>query len=120
MKLAIALALSTSLLIAGCASTEGEMKKEEMAAAPAPSNAVLAQAKTDLDAALAAGAQWRVVDPATGSSAVDLNKLYAAAEKKAAEGDIAEAERIAEHVSQIANTAVGQAKRYAGSMPYYQ
>ena len=118
MKIAIALALSTSLFIAGCASTDGDMKKEEMAAAP--SNAVIAQAKTDLDAVLAAGAQWRVVDPATGSKAVDLKKLYAAAEKKAAEGDTAEAERIAKRVSEIAEVSLEQSKRYAGSMPYYQ
>lgn len=118
MKIAIALALSTSLLIAGCASTDGEMKKEEMAAAP--SNAVIAQAKTDLDAVLAAGAQWRVVDSATGSSAVDLKKLYAEAEKQAAAGNTAEAERIAMRVSEIAGVALEQSKRYAGSMPYYQ
>ncbi|MCP4008344.1 MAG: hypothetical protein GY726_02390 [Proteobacteria bacterium] len=117
MKKALAIVLTTSLLIAGCASTD---KKEEMAAAPAAATTpAIAQAKADLDAAIAAGAQWRIIDKATGSTAVDLTKLLKVAEEKATAGETDEANRIAARVSEASKIGIEQSKRYAGTAPYY-
>ena len=116
MKKALAIVLTTSFLVAGCA---GAGKKEEMAAAPAMATPAITQAKSDLDAALAADGQWRIIDSATGSKAVDLKKLLKVAEDKAKEGDLDEANRIAARVSEAAKLGVEQSERYAGSAPYY-
>ena len=118
MKKTLALALTTSVLIAGCASS-GDGKKEEMAkAAMVP--AEVTQAKSDLDAAIAAKSQWRLIDKTTGGAAVDLSKLLKVAEEKAAAGETEEAVRIAKRVSYAATTGVEQAKRYAGAKPSYE
>jgi hypothetical protein len=116
MKKTLALALTTSLFIAGCASA-GDPKKEEMAMAM--TTPAVTQAKADLDAAIAVGAQWRLIDKATGGAAVDLSKLLKVAEAKAKEGDTAEADRIAARISESSKVAIEQHKRYAGAMPYY-
>lgn len=117
MKKALAIVLTTSFLIAGCAS---DGKKEEMAMAPAAATTpAITQAKSDLDAAIAANAQWRIIDKATGSKAVDLKKLLKVAEEKAKAGEIDEANRIAARVSKAATTGIEQSKRYAGATPYY-
>jgi len=115
MKQALAIVLTTSLLFAGCASTE---TKDDAAMASVTTPAIT-QAKADLDTAIKAGAQWRIIDKSTGSKAVDLTKLLAVAEKKAEAGEMDEANRIAARVSKASNIAVGQQKRYAGTMPYY-
>jgi len=115
MKKTLAIVLTTSLFIAGCASTD---KKDSMAMTEG-TNPAITQAKADLDEAVAAGAQWRIIDKSTGSKAVDLTKLLKVAEKKAEAGDMEEANRIAARVSKASKTSLEQHKRYAGASPYY-
>ena len=117
MKKTLALAaLTTTLFIAGCTSTGGE--KKPMAEATMGSPAIV-QAEKDLAAAIDADAQWKILDKATGGTAVSLSKLLKVAKKKAEEGDMAEANRIAERVSEISKISITQSERYAGAMPYY-
>ncbi len=117
MKKALAIVLTTSILLAGCVSTD---QKEEMAAVPAAATTpAITQAKADLDAAIAAGAQWRIIDKATGSKAVDLTKLLKVAEEKATAGETDEANRIAARVSEASKIGIEQSERYAGTAPYY-
>lgn len=116
MKKAIALTLATSLLIAGCASS-GSDQKHEMAANG--SNEAIAQAKADLDEAIAMDSQWRVIDKATGSTSVDLATILKKAEEELAAGNTAEAERLAKKVSEMSKLGVMQHKQYAGTKPYY-
>ena len=117
MRKSLALVLTSSLLISACASTAGH-DKEKMAGEMSAADPI-AQAETDLAAAIAAGGQWRVIDKATGSKAVDLSKLMAAAKKKAEAGETEEANRMAAHVSKAATIGLEQAQRYAGATPYY-
>ncbi len=121
MKKTLALALTSALFIAGCASTGDEMKKEEMAKAAAMPPEVV-QAKADLDAAIAAKSQWMLLDKTTGNAAVNLTKLLKVAEDKAAAGEIDEAIRIAEKISYASKMGIEQAKRYGGSnaMPKFE
>lgn len=120
MKKTLALALTTSLFVAGCASTGDEMKKEEMAKAAAMP-AEVTQAKADLDAAIAAKSQWMLLDKTTGNAAVDLTKLLKVAQDKAAAGETEEAIRIAEKISYASKVGIEQANLYGGSnaMPKY-
>ena len=118
MKKTLALALTTSLFIAGCASAGSE--KKPMAMEADAGNTAIVQAEKDLAAAIDAKAQWKILDPATGGKAVSLSKLLKVAKKKAEEGNMDEANRIAERVSEISKISVTQSERYAGAMPYYQ
>lgn len=119
MKKTLALALTTSLFVAGCASTGDDMKGDMTKAATLPE---IEQAKADLDAAIAAKSQWMLLDKTTGGAAVNLTKLLEVAEEKAAAGEIDEAKRIAEKISYASKTAIDQAKRYGGAnaMPKYE
>ena len=120
MKHYLAALLGASILLTGCATADshGKMKKE-MKPEMAMSSAV-EQAKADLKAAKAAGGHWRVIDKkATGGKAQNLSKLLKVAEKKAKEGDMAEADRIAKKVSKFATMGQKQSELYKGSTPYY-
>jgi len=88
-------------------------------ATAAQAEQMIAQAKTDLDASKAAGAEWRLVDKATGGSAVSLSKLVKAAEEALKGGDAAEAYRIAHRVSEAAQSGVAQAASQAGAGPNF-
>jgi len=115
MKKALAVILTSSLFIAGCASTEmKEDKPMEMMG-----SAVVTQAHADLDAAVAMGAEWRLIDKATGSKAVNLSKLMKVVDEKAKAGETEEADRIAARISEASKIAMDQHKRYAGATPYY-
>lgn len=118
MKKTLALALTTSLFIAGCTSSGSD--KKPMAMEAGMESPAIAQAEKDLAAVLEAKAQWKILDPATGETAVSLSNLLEVAKKKAEEGNMDEANRIAERVSEISKISVTQSERYAGSMPSYQ
>ena len=79
----------------------------------------ITQAEADLKAAQQAGAEWRVLDPATGGKAVPLRKLVKTAKAKLEGGDEAEAIRIAQKVSWAAKTGIAQAQAQQGAAPYY-
>ena len=116
MKKTLAIVLTTSFLVAGCAGTD---KKEEMAMAKTMTTPAVTQAKADLDKAIAAGAHWRLIDKSTGGKAVNLSKLTKVAEEKAAAGETDEANRIAARISKASETAIEQSERYAATAPYY-
>lgn len=119
MKKLLALTLlSSTLFVAGCASS-ADSDKMAMASNGMADSAI-AQAEKDLNAAIAADAQWRVIDKATGSKSVDMSKLLSVAKKKAEEGDMKEADRIAMRISEMSKISLEQSKRYAGALPYYQ
>lgn len=101
--------ISTALILMSC----------NAAIATEASSAALSQAKTDLQAAKAIEGEWRISDKATGKEPEKLSKLLDAAEKKAAEGDTEEAERIAKKVSDFAKRGADQATTYKGALPYY-
>ena len=88
-------------------------------ATAAQAEQMIAQAKTDLDASKAAGAEWRLVDKATGGSAVSLSKLMKAAEEALKGGDAAEAYRIAHRVSEAAQSGVAQAASQTSAAPNF-
>lgn len=114
MNKTLAIVLTASFLLAGCSSAD---KKDDMA--KTMTTPAVTQAKSDLDKAIAAGAQWRLIDKATGGTAVDLSKLMKVAEEKAAAGETDEANRIAARISKASETAIEQSKRYAATAPYY-
>lgn len=119
MKKLLAVALTTSIMLTGCATADSH-DKEKMAMDNAETGGgAIAQAQADLDAAIAVGAQWRIIDKATGSKAVDLNKLMGVAKEKAEAGETEEADRIAMRISETSKIAMEQQKRYAGTTPYY-
>ena len=88
-------------------------------ATAAQAEQMIAQAKADVDAAKAAGAEWRVVDKATGGSAVSLSKLLKAAEKALADGDASEAYRMAHRASESAQLGMTQAASQANAAPSF-
>lgn len=79
----------------------------------------IAQAEADLKAAQSAGAEWRILDPATGGKAVPLAKLVKTAKAKLEANDEAEAIRIAQQVSWAAQTGIAQAEAQKSAAPYY-
>ena len=116
MNKTLAIVLTASFLLAGCSSAD---KKDDMTKTMTMTTPAVTQAKSDLDKAIAAGAQWRLIDKATGGKAVDLSKLMKVAEEKAAAGETDEANRIAARISKASETAIEQSKRYAATAPYY-
>ena len=81
--------------------------------------AMIAQAGADLKAAKAAKGEWRILDSATGGSAVPISKALKAAQKLLDEGDAAEAYRLAQRVSESAQLGVAQSAEQASAAPSY-
>ena len=81
--------------------------------------AMIAQAGVDLKAAKAASAVWRLLDSATGGSAVPIHKMLKVAQEKLDAGDAAEAYRLAQRVSESAQLGIDQAAQQANAGPTY-
>ncbi|SVB96846.1 uncharacterized protein METZ01_LOCUS249700, partial [marine metagenome] len=81
--------------------------------------AMIAQAGADLKAAKAASAVWRLLDSATGGSAVPIHKMLKVAQKKLDDGDAPEAFRLAQRVSESAQLGIAQAAQQANAGPTY-
>jgi len=81
--------------------------------------AMIAQAGVDLDAAKAAKGEWRILDSATGGSAVPLSKALKAAQKLLDGGDASEAYRLAHRVSESAQLGAAQSAGQANAAPSY-
>jgi len=118
MKKTLVLALTTSLFIAGCASASGD--KKPMAMESGMQSSAIAQAEKDLNAAIEAQAQWKIIDKSTGKKAASMSKLLKTAKKKAEEGNMDEANRIAMRISEMTKISIAQSERYAGALPYYK
>jgi len=80
---------------------------------------MIAQASSDLDAVKAAGGVWRLIDPATGGSAVGITKLLKVAKSKLEAGEINEAYRIAGRVSAAAQLGLVQVASEITAGPIY-
>ena len=87
----------------------------------ADSNAAetITQAEQDLKSAAQSDAVWRIVDKATGSGAVGIDKLLRLAKKKLDEGHDDEAKRLAILVSWAAQLGINQANKQEHVKPYY-
>ena len=81
--------------------------------------AMIAQAGADLKAAKAAKGEWRILDSATGGSAVPISKALKVAQKLLDEGDAAEAYRLAQRVSESAQLGVAQSAEQASAAPSF-
>jgi len=81
--------------------------------------AMIAQAGADLKAAKAAKGEWRILDSATGGSAVPLSKALKVAQKLLDGGDASEAYRLAHRVSESAQLGVAQSAGQANAAPSY-
>ena len=79
----------------------------------------ITQAEQDLKSATRAGAVWRLIDKATGSGAVGIDKLLKLAKKKLDEGHNDEAKRLAALVSWTALSEISQAKSQEQAKPLY-
>ena len=79
----------------------------------------IAQAEQDLKSAAQSGAVWRLVDQATGSSAVGIDKILKLAKKRLNEGKDDEAKRLATRVSWAAQLGISQANEQKQAKPYY-
>ena len=79
----------------------------------------ITQAEQDLKSAAQSGAVWRLVDKATGSGAVGIDKLLNLAKKKLDEGQDDEAKRLAERVSWAAQLGISQANGQKQAKPFY-
>ena len=87
----------------------------------ADSNAVetITQAEHDLKSATLSSGVWRLVDKATGSGAIGIDKLLKLAKKKLDEGQDDEAKRLATRVSWAAQLGISQANEQKQAKPYY-
>ena len=73
----------------------------------------------DMKSAARSGAVWRLVDKATGSGAVGIDKLLELAKKKLDEGQDDEAKRLATLVSWAAQLGIQQASGQKQAKPFY-
>ena len=79
----------------------------------------ITQAEQDLKSASRSSAVWRLVDKATGSGAVGIDKLLKLAKKKLNEGQDDEAKRLAMRVSWAAQLGINQANEQKQAKPFY-
>ena len=79
----------------------------------------ITQAEQDLKSATRSSAVWRLVDKATGSGAVGIDKLLKLAKKKLNEGQDDEAKRLAMRVSWAAQLGINQANEQKQAKPFY-
>jgi len=79
----------------------------------------ITRAEQDLKSAVQSGAVWRLVDKATGSGAVGIDKLLKLAKKKLDEGQDEEAKRLATLVSWAAQLGIQQASGQKQAKPFY-
>ena len=79
----------------------------------------IAQAEADLAAAQQASAIWRLLDPATGGTAVPLSKLLKTAQAKLEANEESEAIRIAKKISWAAHAGIAQSEAQKSVAPFY-
>ncbi len=88
-------------------------------AAQAEAAAAIAKADTELAAAEKVGHVWRLIDSATGGSAVGIDQLLKVAKEKQAAGEFDEARRLADRVAEAAMLGQEQAKLAADAGPKF-
>lgn len=103
-----------ALALTGCVATPPVEKPMTISA-----DAALAEAADLLAMAKKQGAEWKVIDKATGGKAARLSETLKVANEKAAAGETDEAIRLARKVSTFATLGVEQAKSQMDAIPYY-
>ncbi len=116
----LALIIGIVFVVSGCGgyAPTGYGSAEEVATVEAV-DPVMEKAAEDLKAVKAVKSEWRFIDKAGGGSAQDMSKFMEIAQKKAAEGDIEEAHRIAGLISKYAALGIAQAEKQKNAKPYY-
>ena len=112
MKRRLVAALAASILGAGSVAAPPAARAMDVEQALAMAEEVLATAKR-------AGAEWRIVDEATGSTAKSLSRILKVARKKAEAGETEEAVRLAGRVIESALLGIEQARSQADVAPVY-
>ena len=79
----------------------------------------ITRAEQNLKSAVQSGAVWRLVDKATGSGAVGIDKLVELAKKELDEGQDDEAKRLAALLSWAAQLGIQQASGQKQAKPFY-
>ena len=79
----------------------------------------IVQAEAALAAAQQARAVWRLLDPATGGSAVPLGKLLKTAQAKLEANEESEEIRIAQRISWAAHAGIAQSEPQKTAGPVY-
>ena len=79
----------------------------------------ITRAEQDLKSAVQSDAVWRLVDKATGSGAVGIDKLLKLVKKNLSEGQEDEAKRLAARVSWAAQLGTNQANEQKRAKPFY-
>ena len=77
------------------------------------------RAEQDLKSAVQSSAVWRLVDKATGSGAIGIDRLLKLAKKKLDDGQDDEAKRLAMRVSWAAQLGMDQANKQKSVKPFY-
>ncbi len=104
----------SALLLVGCLTAP-----PEQAMSSKGPEAAIAEAEEALGMAKKAGAEWMVIDSATGGRAQPLTKLLEVAKEKAAAGEADEAARLAGRVTELSRIGIEQIESQAGAGPVY-
>ncbi len=112
-------ALLTAATALGCILTTAVPPAFADGAAQAEAATAIAKAETELAAAEKAGHVWRLIDSATGGSAVGIDELLTVAKEKQAAGEFDEAHRLAHRVAEAALLGQEQAKLAADAGPRF-
>lgn len=110
--------LLTCFLLVSCATTpqtEDTVPEEP----EIPYNELLVQAGQKVEAVIQMEAQWQVRDPLTHNQSVNLGDLLIIAQEKYHNGEIDEANRLAQKISETADSALSQAESNKNSLPLY-
>lgn len=103
-------------IVLGFSLNQSALSEDKAAAA----QQAVAKAEAAVADAKSAGAVWRLIDKSTGSTAVNLDKLLGAAKKKQEAGELDEAIRIADRISEAAMLGVEQIQSQKGKIePFY-
>ncbi len=116
MNKTIALVLGASLLASGCATATTD--ESAMAAKPA-ANPAITQAEADVKKAKSMSAEWRMLDKGVGKKAQNISKVLKIAKEKQAAGEVEEATRLAEKISDYVMMGLAQAEDQKDAKPAY-
>lgn len=111
-KISCAIVFSALL---GCGISQVAMAEDKAAQA----QQAIEKAEMELSAAKSAGSVWQLIDKATGSSSVPIDKLLEVAKKKQEAGEHDEAIRIANRVAEAAILGTEQAESQKDPEPFY-
>ncbi len=113
MKKSLVLIFCTAVLATGCTTANNDQSTSNS------DNPAIAQAEMDLMQAKKMKAEWRMLDKAIGKTAQDLSKALKKAKEIQAAGNVAEATRLAEKISDYARMGIAQAEQQKNAKPSF-